>query len=123
MFPQRSKLFRFHGEWEEICLGHANLLLCRVSGKLRFLMTDEKTAQLVGNIEVVDHTLTTDHSECAWVWRATLGEALPLMFASKATTQGSREAFGGGQVLEKGIRGTASPRQFLNTGHHPESPA
>ena len=71
-FTQRSKHFRFRGKWEEIGLGHANLLLCRVSGKLRFLMTTaEKTAQLVGNIEVVDGTLTSnDQSDCAWVWRA-----------------------------------------------------
>ena len=100
-----------------------NLLLCRVSGKLRFLMR-RQTAQLVGNIEVVDGTLTpNDRSDCVWVWRATQDEALAVMFANKAIAHGFKEAFDGGQVLAKGIRSIASPGRLINTGHHTERPA
>ena len=83
-----------------------------VSGKLRFPMTVEKTAQLVGNIEVVDGTPTpNNHGDCAWVWRATQEEALALMVASKATAQGSKEAFDGGRAPAKGTLDTAGPGQ------------
>ena len=88
--------------------GHANLLLCRVSAKLVFHMTDEKTAQLVGNIEVVDGTLTSNtQSDCAWVWRATHDQAADVL--PKAIAQGLKEAFAGWQVLAQGTRDTASP--------------
>ena len=87
--------------------------------------SDEKTAQLVGNIEVVDGTLTpNDRSDCVWVWRATQqDEALAVMFANKAIAHGFKEAFDGGQVLAKGIRSIASPGRLINTGHHTERPA
>ena len=45
------------------------MLLYRVSGKLCYLMADERTAQLVGNIEVVDGTLNPNAgNDRTWVW-------------------------------------------------------
>merc|ERR1719210_1450793 len=56
LYSQRSKLYRFReGEWKERGLGEARLLRSKASGRVRFLLRQEKTGKVVANHYVVDH--------------------------------------------------------------------
>eukprot|EP00929_Paragymnodinium_shiwhaense_P022607 TRINITY_DN143_c0_g2_i1.p1 TRINITY_DN143_c0_g2~~TRINITY_DN143_c0_g2_i1.p1 ORF type:complete len:2603 (-),score=942.64 TRINITY_DN143_c0_g2_i1:139-7947(-) len=74
LYSQRSKLFRFKdGEWKERGLGDSKLLKHKQTGKVRFMMRQEKTMKIVANHYVIDTTPYCDlqpnaGSEKCWVW-------------------------------------------------------
>ena len=67
LYSQRSKLYRFRdGEWKERGLGEAKLLKHRQTGKVRFMLRQEKTLKIVANHYVVDVSPYCDrHSDCS----------------------------------------------------------
>ncbi|CAK0839662.1 unnamed protein product [Prorocentrum cordatum] len=76
LYSQRSKLYRFkNGEWKERGLGDARLLRHFASGRVRFLMRQEKTGKIVANHHVVDDGSCCDlrphtSSDKCLVWSA-----------------------------------------------------
>merc|ERR1719446_1162505 len=55
LYAQRSKLYRMkENEWKERGTGLAKLLKHKQTGKVRFLLRQEKTEKIVGNHTVVD---------------------------------------------------------------------
>ncbi|CAJ1335820.1 unnamed protein product, partial [Effrenium voratum] len=74
IYSQRSKLYRFKdGEWKERGLGDSKLLRHRGSGKIRYMMRQEKTGKIVANHYVYafppycDLKLNNGSDKC-WVW-------------------------------------------------------
>lgn len=76
LYSQRSKLLRFKdGEWKERGIGEAKLLKHKTTGKIRFLLRQEKTGKVVANHLVIDTTPYCDlrpnaESDKCWVWSA-----------------------------------------------------
>jgi len=76
LYSQRSKLYRFRdGEWKERGLGEAKLLRHRQTGRVRFVLRQEKTMKITANHYVIDVPPYCDlqpnaGSEKCWVWTA-----------------------------------------------------
>lgn len=76
IYSERTKLLRFRdGEWKERGLGDARLMKDKKSGRIRFLMRQEKTGKVVANHYVVGNETYCDlrpnaNSEKVWVWTA-----------------------------------------------------
>jgi len=92
IYSQRSKLYRFRdGEWKERGLGEARLLKNKSTGRVRFLLRQEKTGKIAANFFVINHKPYCDlrpnaDSEKIWVWCAqdfSDGEANVEEFALK----------------------------------------
>ena len=118
LYSQRSKLFRFRDkEWKERGLGDAKLLKHKKTGKVRFMLRQEKTMKIVGNFYVVDvapycELKPNAGSEKSWVWLASdcsdgepKAEQLALRFASKELAVKFKDAFEEAKVLNKGCQG------------------
>lgn len=75
-YSQRSKLLRFRdGEWKERGIGDAKLLKHRVTGKVRFILRQERTMKVVANHYVISHEtycklVPNADSDKIWVWTA-----------------------------------------------------
>ncbi|CAJ1335821.1 unnamed protein product, partial [Effrenium voratum] len=74
IYTQRSKLYRFKdAEWKERGLGDSKLLRHRVTGRIRYMMRQEKTGKIVANHYVIavppycDLKFNTGSDKC-WVW-------------------------------------------------------
>jgi len=106
IYSQRSKLYRYReGEWKERGLGEARLLRSKTTGRVRFLLRQEKTGKVVANHFVVDHKPYCDlrknaDSDKIWVWCAqdfSDGEAkieeLALKFGTSNLAGKFRDAF------------------------------
>lgn len=106
IYSQRSKLYRFReGEWKERGLGEARLLRSKASGRVRFLLRQEKTGKVVANHYVVDHKPLCDlrknaDSDKIWVWLAqdfsdgeAQAEELALKFGTSELAGKFKEAF------------------------------
>lgn len=78
LYTQRSKLYRFRdGDWKERGTGEAKLLKDPVTGRVRFLLRQEKTMKIVANHCVFDYDEApycvlrpNANSERCWVWTA-----------------------------------------------------
>lgn len=76
LWSQRSKLFRFRDEeWKERGLGEAKLLRSKATGRVRFLLRQDKTEKVAANHFVVDHDPYCDlrpnaDSQKIWCWCA-----------------------------------------------------
>merc|ERR1712039_940750 len=76
LYSQRSKLYRFRdGEWKDRGVGEAKLYKHNDSGKVRFLLRQEKTQKIVANHYVIDVPPFCDlrpnaDSDKCWVWTA-----------------------------------------------------
>jgi len=106
LYCQRSKLYRFKdGEWKERGLGEAKLLKNKESGRVRFLLRQEKTGKVVSNHYLIDKKpycqlqLNAD-SEKIWVWCAQdfsdgelAVEQLALKFGTVELAKQFQEAF------------------------------
>lgn len=101
LYCQRSKLYRWKdGEWKERGLGDARLLKDPVSGRVRFLLRQEKTGKLVANHYCDCDLKPNKDSEKIWVWTAQdvadgdpAVEQLALKFASAELAGQFREAW------------------------------
>lgn len=106
LYNQRSKLYRFReGEWKERGLGEAKLLKSKATGRVRFLMRQEKTGKVVGNHYLLDSKPYCQLSKNAdsdkiWVWCAQdfsdgelAVEQLALKFGTKELAEAFRDAF------------------------------
>eukprot|EP00931_Biecheleriopsis_adriatica_P025010 TRINITY_DN15459_c0_g1_i1.p1 TRINITY_DN15459_c0_g1~~TRINITY_DN15459_c0_g1_i1.p1 ORF type:complete len:1727 (-),score=475.66 TRINITY_DN15459_c0_g1_i1:61-5241(-) len=106
IYSQKSKLYRFKdGEWKERGLGQAKLLKDKESGKIRFMLRQEKTEKIVANHYVLDYHPYCDlqpnaGSEKCWVWTTQdfaedekVVEQFALKFGSKELAQAFKEAF------------------------------
>merc|ERR1712087_588873 len=105
LYSQRSKLYRFRdGEWKERGLGEAKLLKNK-TGRIRFLLRQEKTGKIAANHFVIDCDPYCDlrpnaESEKIWVWTAqdfSEGqmevEKLALKFGTVELAQQFKDAF------------------------------
>ena len=121
LYSQRSKLFRFRDkEWKERGLGDAKLLKHKKTGKVRFMLRQEKTMKIVGNFYVVDVASYCElkpnaGSEKSWVWLASdcsdgepKAEQLALKFATKELAVEFKDAFEEAKVLNKAVKEFAS---------------
>jgi hypothetical protein len=76
LWSQRSKLYRFRdNEWKERGLGEAKLLKDKGTGRVRFLLRQEKTLKVAANHFVVEHDPYCDlrpnaDSQKIWCWSA-----------------------------------------------------
>jgi len=76
LYSQRSKLYRFRGgEWKERGLGDSKLLKDKETGRVRYLLRQEKTLKVVSNHYVIDTSPYCElrancGSDKAWVWTA-----------------------------------------------------
>mmetsp|Transcript_114959 Transcript_114959/g.330148 ORF Transcript_114959/g.330148 Transcript_114959/m.330148 type:complete len:302 (-) Transcript_114959:54-959(-) len=76
LYCQRSKLYRFKdGEWKERGLGDARLMRDKTTGRVRFLLRQERTGKVAANHFVLEHEVYCDlrpnaDSEKIWVWVA-----------------------------------------------------
>eukprot|EP00930_Biecheleria_cincta_P023996 TRINITY_DN1723_c0_g1_i4.p1 TRINITY_DN1723_c0_g1~~TRINITY_DN1723_c0_g1_i4.p1 ORF type:complete len:1766 (-),score=480.20 TRINITY_DN1723_c0_g1_i4:70-4698(-) len=74
LYSQRSKLYRFRdGEWKERGLGESKLLKDKATGKIRFLLRQEKTLKIVANHFVLGPSPYCElapnaGSDKCWVW-------------------------------------------------------
>ncbi|CAK9066221.1 unnamed protein product [Durusdinium trenchii] len=74
IYSQRSKLYRFKdGEWKERGLGDSKLLRHRGTGKIRYMMRQEKTGKIVANHYIYAFPPYCDlkpnqGSDKCWVW-------------------------------------------------------
>lgn len=102
LYEQRSKLYRFRdGEWKERGLGTTRLLKDKVTGRVRYLLRQEKTGKVVANHYVIDHKpycelLPNKDSDKIWVWTAqdiADGELAVEQFALKFGTSDLAKAF------------------------------
>merc|ERR1712070_1185986 len=56
LYSQRSRLYQFQDrEWKECGLGYAKLLKHKQTGKVRFMLQQDKTMKVVCNLFVVAH--------------------------------------------------------------------
>mmetsp|Transcript_103663 Transcript_103663/g.332243 ORF Transcript_103663/g.332243 Transcript_103663/m.332243 type:complete len:627 (-) Transcript_103663:176-2056(-) len=106
LYTQRSKLFRFRdAEWKERGVGLAKLLKHRETGKIRFMLRQEKTEKIVANQYVIKYATYCElrpnqGSEKCWVWTAqdfaeeeAAVEQFALKFGSKELADKFKEAF------------------------------
>lgn len=72
----RAKMFRFHAaKWKERGIGDARLLKNSETGRVRFLMRQERTFKVIGNHYVTNQSPYCDlqplsESNLFWVWKA-----------------------------------------------------
>eukprot|EP00746_Dinoflagellata_sp_MGD_P003416 gnl/MRDRNA2_/MRDRNA2_106638_c0_seq1.p1 gnl/MRDRNA2_/MRDRNA2_106638_c0~~gnl/MRDRNA2_/MRDRNA2_106638_c0_seq1.p1 ORF type:complete len:1475 (+),score=417.25 gnl/MRDRNA2_/MRDRNA2_106638_c0_seq1:99-4523(+) len=112
IYSQRSKLYRYKdGDWKERGLGDSKLLKHKATGKVRFMLRQEKTGKIVANHYVIDKAPYCElrpnaGSEKCWVWTAqdySDGEAVTEQFALKFGTaelaKKFKEAFDNAKVL------------------------
>jgi len=119
IYSQRSKLYRFRdGEWKERGIGDAKLLKHRGTGRVRFLLRQEKTQKVQANHLVVDHhpycQLSPNMgSEKCWVWCALdhaedepCAERFALKFKDAPLAQAFKEAFDNAKAMnaEAGVQ-------------------
>lgn len=106
LYSQRSKLYRFRDEmWKERGLGEAKLLKDEATGRVRFLLRQEKTLKVAANHFVVDHDPYCDlrlnaDSKKTWCWLAQdwsegelVVERFALKFGSEELAEKFKEAF------------------------------
>jgi len=106
LYVQRSKLYRFKDEeWKERGLGEARLLKDTATGRVRFLLRQERTGKVVANHYVLDHGPYCDlrpnaQSDKTWVWCAQdyadgklEVERLALRFGTSDLANRFKEAF------------------------------
>jgi len=56
LYEQRSKLYRWKGgEWKERGLGNSRLMKDKATGRVRFLLRQEKTGKVVANHYIIQH--------------------------------------------------------------------
>lgn len=121
LYCQRSKLYRFREEeWKERGLGEARLMKDKATGRVRFLLRQEKTGKVVANHYVLDHSLYCDlrpnaTSDKIWVWSAQdyaegqlEVERLALKFGSSELAGRFREAFEDAKARNVEALGAAS---------------
>ena len=76
LYSQHSKLYRFEDDkWNLRGCGDAKLLMHKKTGKVRFMLRQEKTMNILGDHYVVKHgsycnLLPNAGSEKCWVWTA-----------------------------------------------------
>ena len=105
LYAQRSKLLRFEDKkWKERGLGEAKLLKDKATGRIRFLLRQEKTDIIAANHYVIDHAPYCDlrpnaGSDKIWVWFAQdwceggLVEQYALKFGTADLATKFKEAF------------------------------
>ncbi|CAE6943408.1 Nup358 [Symbiodinium sp. CCMP2592] len=106
VYSQRSKLYRFKdGDWKERGLGDSKLLRHKVSGKVRYMMRQEKTGKIVANHFVFEHQLycvlaNQNQSDKILMWTALdyaedeqHAEQFALKFKDKELAEMFRTAF------------------------------
>jgi len=106
IYSQRSKLYRFRdGDWKERGLGEAKLLRDKATGRVRFLLRQEKTLKVVANHFIIEqhpycNLVRNADSEKIWVWCAQdfsegdlAVEELALKFGSVELAASFKEAF------------------------------
>eukprot|EP00931_Biecheleriopsis_adriatica_P025011 TRINITY_DN15459_c0_g2_i1.p1 TRINITY_DN15459_c0_g2~~TRINITY_DN15459_c0_g2_i1.p1 ORF type:complete len:345 (-),score=96.32 TRINITY_DN15459_c0_g2_i1:33-1067(-) len=103
IYSQTSQLYhRFNdGEWKERGLGQAKLLKNKESGKIRFVLRQEKPEKVVANHYVLDYNPhPSAGSEKCWVWTGReceeheqVVELFALKFGSQELAQAFKVAF------------------------------
>jgi len=106
LYSQRSKLYRYKdGDWKERGLGNAKLLKHKGTGKIRFMLRQDKTMKIVANHYVVSIPPFCDlspnaGSEKCWVWNAQNSteeglevEQMALKFGSPELASAFKKAF------------------------------
>jgi len=140
LYSQRSKLYRFReNEWKERGLGDAKLLKHRESGRVRFVLRQEKTGKIVANHYVIDLQPYCDlhpnaGSEKCWVWSAqdfaeeeVATEQFALRFGNPELASAFKDAFDNAKVLNSKVDHLAdlvgSTREKSPEEGKPELPA
>jgi len=121
LYSLRSKLFRFRdGEWKERGVGFARILKRKDTGKVRFMLRQEKTLKVVANFYIIRHDLYCDlrpnaGNEKFLVWTALdhsedeqVVERFALKFPSPELAAKFTEAFEEAKLLNEQADGTSS---------------
>ncbi|CAK0863581.1 unnamed protein product, partial [Prorocentrum cordatum] len=123
IYSQRSKLYRFvDGEWKERGLGDAKLLKHKDTGKVRFLLRQEKTMKIVANHIVIEHDVycrleKNADSDKIWVWSALdwadeeqSAEKFGLKFGNVEVAGKFKDAFENAKQINAKAGGTSSAK-------------